>query len=341
MDFFEKFGEKFDSFQSSKVKKSKNRVLVKLQKYIKGNWSQGIVISSKGKNYVVEFNENGQRKLTECMLSGTVEVKHQHRTLITVGDIVFFVAPQLGTDGKEFGRILYVADRVSFLMRKSILGNHEDIIASNMQQVMIMFSAMHPQYNLRMLDRILVAVEYGNLETIICINKIDLVDLNLLKKDFQIYEDLGYKVLYISAKEGIALNAVEESLGGKSTLLTGVSGVGKSTLINKLLGMDIQKVDDITRSRRGKHTTTSSRLFHKGEDTIIVDSPGFREFEVWGVPKEELQFYFRDFEPFFQKCKFQPCSHTHEPKCAVKSAVLRGKISHERYISYVSLFENL
>ncbi len=337
-----KFGEDFDLTETPKKPKSKKRVLVKDEKKTVANIIKGKVIGVKGKNYIVKQLDSEPLTAIDCFISGSLEVLHPHYTLITVGDYVHFeLIESPYQKAKTLGRIVKVEGRDTFLMRKSIIGKKEDILAANMNYVCIVIAAKEPNYNLRLLDKILVAVEQGNAKPIIIVNKIDLVDQQEIQQEFSIYQSLGYKVLFLSAKENQNLDELRQTIQGTCSLFIGGSGVGKSTLINKLLGKEIQKVRDLSKKSFGRHTTTFSRLFVLDSATEIIDSPGFREFDIWNVAKDELQFYFSDFKRYFQKCKFQPCSHTHEPNCAVKSAVKRGKISFERYISYLYLYESI
>ncbi|ROL56406.1 ribosome small subunit-dependent GTPase A [Bacteroidetes/Chlorobi group bacterium Naka2016] len=338
MEELEKFGE---DFVSPEIKKTKKRVLLKKQKITSVESFKGIVVTTKGRFFFVKKQSGSDDNLYRCVTSGSMEVNHPHSSLVTVGDRCEFVLSRKDANGLELGRIIKVEERKTFLMRKSIIGNKEDVIASNMDQAVIMLAADNPPYNLRMLDKILVSCEFGGVESIICINKIDIADKEKVYADFEIYQKLGYEILFISALNSIGTDKVYNILKGKETLFLGVSGVGKSTLVNSLFGKEIQKVGRLAKNLRGKHTTTSCYYLNLDENTVIIDSPGFREFEIFGVSREELPFYFRDFEPYFQKCKFQPCSHIHEPQCAVKNALKRGKISSERYFSYLSIYESI
>lgn len=318
-------------------KNIKKRILIKDQKRTY-HALQGVVYNIKGRFYIVrllnsKFNPN---ETVECQLSGSMEIRHPHRCLVTVGDKVEIVLDN--SNKKTKGRIVKVFERSSFLLRKSILGDYGDIIATNFDQVAIIMSCSSPPLNFKLLDTLLVAVEYGNSNSLICINKIDLCNMEELRIDLDFYSSLSYKIIYTSAIDGTGIDELKEHLKSKITLFAGISGVGKSSIINKLVNSEIMQVASLTKFRRGRHTTTFAKIISLSDSTLLLDSPGFTEFQLWGIEKEQLQFYFPDFEPFFQKCKFQPCTHTHEPKCAIKNAVERGKINQSRYKSYLSLF---
>jgi len=334
----ELFGEVFDNFGEPSSKK-KERILLKEKKTTPSPTIEGVVVSPKGKYFLVESILD--KKIYKCVVSGSIQVEHPHKTLIAVGDNVRVALTQEKKDGETLGRIIFVDERRTFFLRKSIIGNTEDVIAVNMEQVLILLSASNPPYNKRMLDKILIACEYGGCTPLICINKMDIADSEVVQTDFSLYESLGYRVIYISAKTGEGIGEIQNSIKDKVTLFVGVSGVGKSTLVNRLFGKEIQKIGNLAKNLRGRHTTTFCIMLKLDDTTKIIDSPGFREFDLFGIEKENLQFYFPDFSRYFQKCKFQPCTHTHEPGCSVKNAVRRKKISQERYFSYLSLFESL
>ncbi|MGQ9819975.1 MAG: ribosome small subunit-dependent GTPase A [Candidatus Kapaibacteriales bacterium] len=316
------------------------RVLIKEQKSA-AQPLQGLVCSINGKFYFVRIlkPESKSINMVECQLSGSMEIRHPHRTLVAVGDKVEIVLDN--SNKKAKGRIIRVFERSSFLLRKSVLGDFEDIIATNFDQVAVIMSCTSPTLDFKLLDTLLVAVDYCNSMPLICINKIDICKLDELKNYFKHYSKLGYKTFYTSAINGIGIDELQEHLKGKFTLFAGISGVGKSSIINKIIGLEILQVGTLTKYKRGRHTTTSAKIIFYDDSTLLLDSPGFSEFQLWGIDKTELQFYFPDFEPFLQKCKFQPCTHTHEPNCAIKKAVKKGKINYSRYKSYLALFASL
>lgn len=231
------------------------------------------------------------------------------------------------------GNITAILPRKNELIRPAV---------ANVDQAMVIFAADKPKPNFNLLDRFLIMMEQRKVETIICFNKQDLVTLQEADRLRQIYEPCGYQVLAVSAKEQQGLKQVQEVLAGKTTTVAGPSGVGKSSLINLLspeadmeTGMLSEKID------RGKHTTRHSQLLYIDDGTYIMDTPGFSSLYLMGMEAEELKWYFREFESYEPFCRFQGCSHIHEPGCAVKTSLAEGKISPIRYENYAMLYEEL
>ncbi len=231
------------------------------------------------------------------------------------------------------GNITAILPRKNELIRPAV---------ANVDQAMVIFAADKPKPNFNLLDRFLIMMEQRKVETIICFNKQDLVTQEETDRLRQIYEPCGYQVLAVSAKEQQGLKQVQEVLAGKTTTVAGPSGVGKSSLINLLspeadmeTGMLSEKID------RGKHTTRHSQLLYIDDGTYIMDTPGFSSLYLMGMEAEELKWYFREFESYEPFCRFQGCSHIHEPGCAVKTSLAEGKISPIRYENYAMLYGEL
>ena len=231
------------------------------------------------------------------------------------------------------GNIREILPRKSALIRPAV---------ANVDQALIIFAIVKPNPNFNLLDRFLIRMERQNLPTIICFNKQDIATLEekeALRKD---YETCGYQVLFISALEQEGLEQVKELLTGKTTTVAGPSGVGKSSLINQLAPKAQMETGDISRKiERGKHTTRHSEIIALGENTYIVDTPGFTSLDISEITKEELGTYYPEFVQYEPYCKFSGCAHISEPSCGVKDAVAEGKISQVRYDNYKVLYQEL
>lgn len=216
----------------------------------------------------------------------------------------------------------------------------EQVFAANIDMLVIVASVANPPFRPGLVDRYLIAAEVGGVDTVLCVNKMDLVAEE--PPELADYEALGFRIVRTSCETGQGLDELRELLANKMVVLSGHSGVGKSTLLNCLdenLEVHTQEVSDY--SQRGRHTTTSSRLYKLDGDIRIIDTPGIRALGVWGVSPEEVGWFFPDLAELGERCRFRNCSHMHEPDCAVRAALDAGELTSWRYDSYVRIRESM
>ena len=273
------------------------------------------------------YVHDGQQKVYECRAKG---VFRNRKIKPLVGDNVEFeiLDEEAGT-----GSIVSILERKNSLIRPAV---------SNIDQALVVFAITEPMPNLNLLDRFLVMMERQNIPAVICFNKIDLSSREEMERLRSIYAPAGYEIHFISTYEEAGLQEIHRLIQGKTTVLAGPSGVGKSSLTNLLQEEISMETGEISKKlKRGKHTTRHSQLITVGEQTYLMDTPGFSSLFVEGIEKEELRLYFPEFREYEGNCRFQGCVHVHEPGCCVKEAVEKGKISSQRYENYVSLYEEL
>ncbi len=217
----------------------------------------------------------------------------------------------------------------------------EQIVVANADQVVIVLSTRLPDFNLRFLDRFLILAEVGEMDAVVCLNKIDLIDSaerQELRSILSAYEQLGYPVIFTSINHSESIQAFRDALRDRFSVVVGASGVGKSSLLNAVqpgLGLRVGEVG--LKTGKGRHTTTLVELFSLEFGGEVADTPGIREVGLWGVDTENLDLYFPEMEPYLGECKYTDCIHVSEPRCAITDAVNTGKISNVRYQSYISL----
>jgi ribosome biogenesis GTPase / thiamine phosphate phosphatase len=256
------------------------------------------------------------------------------RNAVTIGDKVYFTLP-IKREGLETeGVIESVKPRHGVLKRVS--GKREHIVVANVDQAIIVVSAQNPKPHLA--DRYIVSAHHGQIEPIVCLNKIDLVSKEEIDQFCNIYRKLGYKTLATSALTNQGIDELIQTLAQKESVVAGQSGVGKSSLLNAVQPDLALKVGVIsTDTEKGRHTTTTATLIRLDCGGYVVDTPGVRSFDLSNVPKEMFESYFVEFVDRVPNCKYPNCTHTHETSCAVKLAVENNDISHERYESYVRM----
>ena len=234
---------------------------------------------------------------------------------------------------KKIGNIQELLPRKSELIRPAV---------ANVDQALVIFALTRPCPNLNLLDRFLVMMERQNIPCIICFNKLDLDGEGLATQYAQAYKECGNPVIFVSASKNAGIQELKERLQGKITAVAGPSGVGKSSLVNLLLGKSTMETGELSEKiDRGKHTTRHSELLQIDRDSFIFDTPGFSSLELFDLQKEDLCKYYPEFEPYEANCRFGGCSHVTEPVCGVKQALSEGKISPIRYENYRLLYEEI
>ena len=294
---------------------------------------RGLVIKSTGSSYIVRLDDGSN---AECRIKGNFRIRGIRSTNpVAVGDYV----------AVEDGWITDVEERKNYIIRRSTnLSKESHILAANIDQVALIVTINHPVTSTTFIDRFLATCEAYRVRAILIFNKIDLLtdeELAQLAELRTLYESIGYKTLAISAKSLSSFDFEQSDLStllhGKTTLLSGNSGVGKSTLLNALFGREMTRTGKISDAHdKGMHTTTFSEMYFL-EDGALIDTPGIKGFGSVDMTKEEVSHYFRDIFAVSRDCRFGNCTHTNEPGCAVQEALIKGSIAISRYESYLSL----
>lgn len=299
---------------------------------------QGIVYKSTGSWYTVKA-ENGD--FYECRIKGKFRIKGIKSTNpIAVGDVVSFEVETIGDE--TIGIIVAIAERKNYIIRKSVnLSKQTHIIAANLDQVFLMVTLNNPTTSTSFIDRFLVTSEAYHIPAIILFNKIDTyTEDELLEVKFlaALYRNIGYHCIGISAATGKNIDKVKNLMLNKTSMFSGHSGVGKSTLVNSIEPSLSLKTKAISEQHlQGQHTTTFAEMFDLEMGAQIIDTPGIKGFGIVDMEKEELGNYFPEFFKQKQHCKFNNCLHLEEPNCAIKEALEKDEIAWSRYNSYVQI----
>lgn len=289
----------------------------------------GRVLRSQGLHNQVRDESGAVYQCATRRLLKTLATDQRH--VVIAGDVVWF-----RPEGDGEGMIERVEPRHGVLSRTSRGRQH--VLVANVDQMLIVTSAAEPRLKPNLIDRFLVSAEKSRIRPIICINKIDLIEPADLLPLVGVYAQLGYEVQLVSAATGFGIDRLRNRVAGAESVITGQSGVGKSSLLNAIepnLGLRVQSISAET--QKGKHTTTTAELLPLSIGGFIVDTPGIRQFQLWDVIPEEVAGFFRDLRPYVSQCRFPDCTHTHEDHCAVKDAVADGWIDTRRYESYVQI----
>jgi ribosome biogenesis GTPase len=325
-----KLAQKLDR---SKFKKTDKTVI--LEKKTDEPLSRGKVLSIFKEGILVDL----KTKQILCPMKGVLKKEvTQAKNVIAVGDWVQVT---------DAGAIHAIEPRTSILSRSDISGRKEQLVAVNVDQIIVSASILNPPFKPALIDRYLIAAEKGNIHPIIVINKIDLLEdapeeeKTRYEEFLKAYEPLGIPILSVSAKTQVGIEALKSLLQDKTSVFAGQSGIGKSSLLNICFDFN-QKVGELAvKTSKGAHTTSSATLLMLPEGGYCVDTPGIRSFSLWKLEKEDIISHFSEFFPFIPHCKYPDCSHRREPSCAVLKAIEEEKISPLRYESYLTLMEEI
>lgn len=296
----------------------------------------GTVLRARSGFYTVLADDGA---IIESRMRGRIKKDRQAADLAVIGDRVA-VAPL--PDGS--GMIERVEPRRSKFSRRQPgpRGSwREDLLVANVDQVIVVFACADPPPHVRLIDRFLVVAEANEVDAVLVANKVDLVGEPAARHVFGPYEDIGYAVEYVSARAGIGVDRLRDRLAGRVSVVTGPSGVGKSTLLNAVQpGLHLATGEVSEALHKGRHTTVSAELIevHGPAGGWVADTPGLRELGLFAIPPEDLAWCFPEMRPFLGGCAFRDCSHLHEPRCAVRAAVQGGEVSEARYDSYRRLY---
>lgn len=291
---------------------------------IKGNSIKGKIVKGIAGFYYI-YAKNG--KLYECKAKGIFR-KEKQKPL--VGDDVEITVL---SEEELSGNIVDILPRKNSLIRPAV---------ANVDQAFVIFAAENPKPNAMLLDRFLIMMANQNVPVVICFNKKDLAKEGELEKLAEIYRNCGYQVLLASAEQAEGMDEIAAVLKEKTTVVAGPSGVGKSSITNKMQSAISMETGEISKKlKRGKHTTRHSQVIPVNQNTFLVDTPGFSSLYLPEIESEELRFYYPEFEQYEGSCRFLGCSHIHEPDCRVKEALEQGNISLSRYENYQMLYQEL
>lgn len=300
---------------------------------------EGLVIRNTGSSYYVE-TENGQS--VECKIKGNFRLKGIRTTNpVAVGD---HVSIKINPDNTAY--ITEIKQRKNYIIRRaSNLSKESHILAANLDQVFLIATLTQPFTSTTFIDRFLATSEAYGVPAVLVLNKVDLLeepeDQELLQMVTDLYTTIGYAVVHTSAKTGEGIGKLKEMLADKITLLSGNSGVGKSSLINEILPDINLRTGDISHIHHtGMHTTTFSEMFPLPQGGYIIDTPGVKGFGTIDFERAEVGHYFPEIFEMSHQCRYNNCTHTHEPGCAVREAVQNSLISQSRYASYLSILED-
>ncbi len=300
----------------------------------------GTVYKSTGSWYTVK-SESGS--FIDCRIKGKFRIKGIKSTNpVAVGDVVDFDLDE--NSDAVTGTIFNIHDRKNYIVRKSVNLSHQmHIIASNVDYVFLLITINNPPTTYNFIDRFLVTAEAYGIETVLVFNKIDTLQDDVLDEQLfmqHTYQQIGYKCLRVSATANVGIDELKQLMIQKTTMFSGHSGVGKSTLVNALepsLNLKTNQISD--QSKQGQHTTTFAEMFDLSFDAQIIDTPGIKGFGIVDMEKEEITHYFPEFFKLKSNCKFNNCLHKDEPHCAVKKALKNDEVAWSRYNSYLKILE--
>ncbi|AFK02805.1 ribosome biogenesis GTPase RsgA [Emticicia oligotrophica DSM 17448] len=280
--------------------------------------------------------------MLQCRLKGKFKIKGLKVTNpIAVGDKVVF---EIEDENRNTGIINDILPRENYIIRQSVHKTaHGHLLATNLDQAVLIATLNFPRTSLGFIDRFLVAAESFRIPTVLVFNKLDLLNEEQIAYQQELadlYESLNYKCIFTSAVDGIGVDEFYEVLKDKVSLLSGHSGVGKSTLVNAIApNLDLRTSEVSTFANKGVHTTTFAEMFELSHGTFIIDSPGIKELGLADMEKDEICHYFPEMLEILDECRFNNCKHIDEPNCAVKEAVMDGRIAESRYFSYLSMMD--